>query len=77
MQTSPQSRIRTLTEAGYWGDETLHDILAAQATQVPERTALIDQPNKTELTGLPARRISFAELEALSDRLAEIGRAHV
>ena len=70
MQTSPQSRIRALTEAGYWGDETLHDILAAQAARVPQRTALIDQPNKAELTGLPARRLCFAELEALSDQLA-------
>ena len=70
MQTSPQSRIHALTNAGYWSDETLHDILAAQAAEVPERTALVDQPNKTELTGLPVRRVNFAELEALSDQLA-------
>ena len=70
MQTSPKARIDALTQAGYWGEETLHDILAAQAAAVPERTALVDQPSKPELTGLPARRITFIELEALSDRLA-------
>lgn len=80
MQTSSAARIKALTEAGYWGEETLHDTLARQAAAFPERTALIDQPNKAELTGLTGQRVTFAELDALSDRLAtqllELGLRH-
>ncbi|QIB65292.1 class I adenylate-forming enzyme family protein [Kineobactrum salinum] len=70
MQTSSPARIRAMTEAGYWGSETLHAILQARLGDAAERIAVVDQPNKEELTGLRARRISYAELDQLSDRLA-------
>ncbi|HEY7776619.1 MAG TPA: class I adenylate-forming enzyme family protein, partial [Kineobactrum sp.] len=70
MQTSSAARIKAMTSAGYWGDETLHGILAARVVDHPDSTALVDQPNKQELTGLPCRRISFRELDSLSDALA-------
>ena len=70
MQTSSPERIQAMTQAGYWGHETLHGILEAQLAAHGESTALVDQPNKTALTGLPCRRLSFRDLDALSDSLA-------
>jgi non-ribosomal peptide synthetase component E (peptide arylation enzyme) len=39
MHTSPTARIRALTDAGYWGSETLHSILAARVAGCPPSLA--------------------------------------
>lgn len=70
MQTSSAERIRDLTKQGFWGSDTLHSLLASWVKKAPERLALADQPNKAELCGLPAQRLSFAELQQFSDQLA-------
>ncbi|MAL95430.1 MAG: 2,3-dihydroxybenzoate-AMP ligase [Haliea sp.] len=70
MQTSSPARIQALTQAGYWGRETLHGILQSQLAAHGDATALVDQPNKVELTDLPCRRLTFNQLDALSDGLA-------
>ena len=70
MHTTPQARIDELTAAGLWGNDTLHSLLAVQAASHPDRLAVADQPNREELTGEPARRLSFSELDSASDKLA-------
>lgn len=70
MQTSSQERIRTLTERGHWGSDTLHSLLAGNAGSHPDREAVVDPPNKTELTGLAPQRLTFAALDAASSSLA-------
>jgi acyl-CoA synthetase (AMP-forming)/AMP-acid ligase II len=70
MKTSSAERIRRLTEEGYWGRETLHDLLADWAARQPDRLAVADQPNKADLTGLPAQRLDYRGLEHFSARLA-------
>ena len=70
MHTTPQQRIDELTAQGLWGTQTLHDLLAGQARQNPERLAVADQPNRQELTGDEPLRLSFLELERASDQLA-------
>ncbi len=70
MRTSSAERIREMTDKGYWGTERLHDYLRHWADTTPDAMAVIDQVNKEELSGLPARRITFAELEQLSEQLA-------
>ena len=70
MHTTAQARIDELTAAGLWGDDTLHSLLAAQAASHPERLAVADQPNREELTGEPALRLSFLQLDEASDTLA-------
>lgn len=70
MQTSSAARIKAMTEAGYWGTETLHGLLAERVREMPDKLALVDQPNKETLTGLAARRMTFRELDDLSDRVA-------
>jgi len=70
MQTSSQERIRTLTESGLWGSDTLHSLLVENVASHPDREAVIDPPNKHELTGLAERRMTFAEMDAASSALA-------
>lgn len=70
MHTTEQSRIDELTGLGLWGDDTLHSLLAEQAASHPDRLAVADQPNREDLTGDPARRLSFSELDRASDNLA-------
>ncbi|MDH3993454.1 MAG: acyl--CoA ligase, partial [Gammaproteobacteria bacterium] len=47
-----------------------HGLLADRAAAEPDRLAVADQPNRIELTGEPARRLSFRELDEASDTLA-------
>jgi acyl-CoA synthetase (AMP-forming)/AMP-acid ligase II len=70
MQTSSPERIHRLTEQGYWGNDTLHQLLADWAEQQPGKLAVADQPNKAELTDLPAHRLDYRALEYFSARLA-------
>ncbi|WP_116366944.1 class I adenylate-forming enzyme family protein [Parahaliea mediterranea] len=70
MRTSSQQRINSMTSAGYWGSDTLHSLLALWASKAPSSLAVIDQPNKAELTDIPARRLSYGDLDALSAQYA-------
>lgn len=70
MQTSSQQRIDQLTSQGFWGDDTLHSLLAERARELPGQLAAADQPNREELTGDQPLRLSFAQLDAASDALA-------
>lgn len=70
MHTSDSQRIAQLTADGLWGTDTLHSLLAAQVAQRPDSLAIADQPNKTELTGSNATRLSYAELDTASEALA-------
>lgn len=70
MITSPQERIDQYTARGWWGNDTLHSLLEAAAQQHPDRLAVADQPNREKLTGCPARRLSYAELNNAAENLA-------
>ncbi|MFV0278967.1 MAG: class I adenylate-forming enzyme family protein, partial [Parahaliea sp.] len=70
MRTSSPERIKKFTEKGYWGSHALHDYLAQWAKDTPSRLAVVDQPNKAELTELPCQRLSYSDMETASDRLA-------
>ena len=70
MITSPKQRISDYRECGWWGDDTLHGLLASKALEYPDRLAVADQPNRLDLTGDESCRLSFTELDAASDQLA-------
>lgn len=70
MITTKPERIDALTRAGKWGNETLHGLLALQATARPEALAVKDQPNRQELTGDFPQALSWLELTRASDNLA-------
>lgn len=70
MRTSSSERIATLTASGLWGTQTLHDLLAPHARLRPDALAVRDQPDRSALTGDPARALTWSELDAASDSLA-------
>ena len=70
MITTPTERIKNYTDKGWWGNKTLHEQLAKVANQHPNRLAVADQSNRSELTGDPAVRLSYRELHVASDNLA-------
>ena len=70
MITSAKQRISDYRERGWWGDDTLHGLLASNAKQYPDTLAVADQPNRLDLTGDEPCRLSFTELDVASDQLA-------
>ena len=70
MQTSTNTRIRALTERGFWGQDSLHGLLAERVAQEPHALAVADHPDKMELTGMPPARLSFSDLDIASTALA-------
>ena len=70
MITTDQARIAALTTAGHWGADTLHGLLARNASANPLRLAVKDQPNREQLVGDAPRALNWAELDRASDNLA-------
>ena len=70
MHTTPESRIRELTDAGLWQGKTLHGLLAGHAAKRPADLAVKDQPNREELTGHAPLSLTWAQLDVASDALA-------
>jgi len=60
---------------GVWQDRTIHDVFSETAARVPERLGLIDPPNRSSLVGGVPRRLSYAEMRAEVEQLAEALRA--
>lgn len=65
----PES-IAEYTGKGYWGNKTLLDRFAANIDAHPDREAVVDPPNREELVGTPAQRLTWAELGRAVDAVA-------
>jgi acyl-CoA synthetase (AMP-forming)/AMP-acid ligase II len=63
--------IREYTEQGYWGTDTLSDLFLKNAARTPDAVALVDPPNRAELTGGDPQRLTYAQLRDQVDRLAD------
>jgi non-ribosomal peptide synthetase component E (peptide arylation enzyme) len=70
LQGSPANRLSELSEQGLWTNQTLHGLLAASVAANPAALAVADQPNKVDLTGTNALRLTYAQLDTASDNLA-------
>lgn len=70
MKTSSAERIQRYEKLGWWGDKTLHHILAQTVQAHPATLAVADQPNRFDLTGEEPLRLSYQELDTASDKLA-------
>ena len=77
MQSTPQQLIKKYTDNGWWGNNTLHDLVQKAVKQSPNHTALIDPPNREQLDGNVPVSWTFAELDHQADllgaRLYELG----
>lgn len=70
MITSPPERIDHYVKQGLWENKTLHSLLGESRNRYPQTLAVADQPNRIELTGTDALRLSFLELDQASTNLA-------
>ncbi len=64
------ARIEKYRASQLWGDLTLHDLLRRNAEATPDREAVVDQPNKAELTGASAQRLTVKQLDRASSACA-------
>ena len=70
MITTEKQRIESLTAAGAWGDQTLHGLLDEHAGTRPQQPAVLDQPNREDLTGDAPRQLTWGQLAWASESLA-------
>lgn len=65
-----QGQIREYKDNGWWGDETLLDILRKNAAETPGMESVVDPYNRADLIGGDARRPTYAQLMEMVERLA-------
>lgn len=65
-----QERIDHFKAAGLWGETTIYEFFASNATATPDNLALADAPNKAQLIGLSPLRYTYRELYEIVDQLA-------
>jgi len=63
-------RVADSTERGWWGTRTLGDLFLENVEKSPDALAVVDPPNRTGLAPGEPRRLTYAELKAAADRLA-------
>ncbi len=70
MILSSQEKIREYEQSGYWGKETILDILYRTAALHPDRDALVDPYNRPVLTDQTPKRFTYVEMTQSIDRIA-------
>ncbi|WP_246843460.1 class I adenylate-forming enzyme family protein [Allokutzneria sp. NRRL B-24872] len=68
----PLSRVLEFTARGWWGPETVDGLFRRQVRERPGALAVVDSPEKVELTGIAPHRWSWARLHVEVDRLAAL-----
>lgn len=62
--------IKKYTDGGFWDQSTIMDLFIANCEAHPEREAIIDPPNRPDLVGTPACRLTWGETKAAVDAVA-------
>jgi len=76
MRTTPGDRIADFTARGWWGEDTLTSIFDQAVADCPDRLALVDQFNRSDLTGGDQQRLTFAEIAVRVEKLAAVFHSH-
>jgi non-ribosomal peptide synthetase component E (peptide arylation enzyme) len=66
----PEEQIKEYTEKGYWGNETIVDLVYRNANETPEEEAIVDPYNRKELVGREPKRFSYTQFIKAVDKLA-------
>lgn len=70
MILSSQEQIREYTEKGWWGTDTIMDLALRNAQSTPDDVALVDPPNRAQLTAGEPKRLTHAGVAEAMDRIA-------
>ena len=63
-------RVADYTARGWWGTRTLDDLFRENVERSPDALAVVDPPNRAALAPGEPLRLTYAELKAATDRLA-------
>ncbi|MFT4288734.1 class I adenylate-forming enzyme family protein [Nocardioides sp.] len=69
MELFTEEQSRQLVEQGWWSDITWSDCLAAAVAAHPDRTSLVDAPNRSAFTRGEPRSLTWAEVDTEVRRL--------
>ena len=69
MRTSPSTTIEHYQRLGWWGRATLRSLFDEALVNFSDREALLDPPNRQALVGGEPNRLSYAQIDALTDKL--------
>ena len=68
----PPEIVADYTGRGWWTDETVQQLFADRVRERGDELAIVDPPNKADLVDLPARRLTWNELDREVDQLAAV-----
>ena len=71
MILASEQMIAEWTEKGAWIEKTLLDYFKEHVAANPDKICLVDPPNKQDLMGLEAERLTYQELDRAVDATAE------
>lgn len=63
MKLHSADRVTAFTEAGLWGAKTWPALLAQHVRAMPDRLAVVDPPNLSEISDAAPQRLTWAELD--------------
>ena len=69
MRTSPSTTIEHYQRLGWWGKATLRSLFDEALVKFSDREALLDPPNRQALVGGEPNRLSYAQIDDLTDKL--------
>ena len=69
MRTSPSTTIEHYQNLGWWGKATLRSLFDEALRDFADREALLDPPNRQALVGGEPNRLSYTQIDALTDKL--------
>jgi len=69
LRTSPSTTIEHYQRLGWWGRATLRSLFDEALVNFSDREALLDPPNRQALVGGEPNRLSYAQIDALTDKL--------
>lgn len=75
MKVTPDNLSEPYRATGVWGDTTLDSLFRQTAQLHPERTAIVDAPDRADWTGGEARSLTYAEADKEITRLAAFFKA--
>ena len=72
MILTPENRIKIFTENGWWGDDTLYSIFQKACNESPNNEALLDPPNRNQITGDDPKRLNFSEINCIVEKYSSV-----
>ena len=70
MILSSEKQVQVYTERGWWGEQTLIDLFLDNVSRSPGALAVVDPPNRSQLSPGGPLRLTYAQAKTATDRLA-------